>query len=149
MQSIWGILSAVKEKPESLITCPSESPADILSLPDSWVRLSVCVQVLRNRIGPRCVPSLVFRVLRVTGRTGAGALPQCPHCAVPAGLLCGMIAIADAVKPEAALAVHTLKSMGVDVVLITGDNRKTARAIAAQVRAAPSPLPHTQVVPGS
>uniref|UniRef100_A0A8C4MHM1 Copper-transporting ATPase 2 n=1 Tax=Equus asinus TaxID=9793 RepID=A0A8C4MHM1_EQUAS len=49
------------------------------------------------------------------------------------GVLCGMIAIADAVKQEAALAVHTLKSMGVDVVLITGDNRKTARAIAAQV----------------
>ncbi|XP_021113465.1 copper-transporting ATPase 2 isoform X2 [Heterocephalus glaber] len=49
------------------------------------------------------------------------------------GVLCGMIAIADAVKPEAALAVHTLKSMGVDVVLITGDNRKTAKAIATQV----------------
>lgn len=53
----------------------------------------------------------------------------------PAGVLCAMIAIADAVKQEAALAVHTLKSMGVDVVLITGDNRKTARAIATQVRA--------------
>uniref|UniRef100_A0A3Q1MGR1 Copper-transporting ATPase 2 n=1 Tax=Bos taurus TaxID=9913 RepID=A0A3Q1MGR1_BOVIN len=49
------------------------------------------------------------------------------------GVLCGMIAIADSVKQEAALAVHTLKSMGVDVVLITGDNRKTARAIATQV----------------
>ncbi|XP_058526802.1 copper-transporting ATPase 2 isoform X1 [Ochotona princeps] len=49
------------------------------------------------------------------------------------GVLCGMIAIADSVKPEAALAVHTLKSMGVDVVLITGDNHKTARAIATQV----------------
>uniref|UniRef100_A0A671FUN8 Copper-transporting ATPase 2 n=1 Tax=Rhinolophus ferrumequinum TaxID=59479 RepID=A0A671FUN8_RHIFE len=49
------------------------------------------------------------------------------------GVLCGMFAVADAVKQEAALAVHTLESMGVDVVLITGDNRKTARAIAAQV----------------
>ncbi|KAG8524815.1 Copper-transporting ATPase 2 [Galemys pyrenaicus] len=49
------------------------------------------------------------------------------------GVLCAMIAISDAVKQEAALAVHTLKSMGVDVVLITGDNRKTARAIATQV----------------
>ncbi|XP_053420007.1 copper-transporting ATPase 2 isoform X4 [Nycticebus coucang] len=49
------------------------------------------------------------------------------------GVLCGLIAIADAVKPEAALAVHTLQSMGIDVVLITGDNRKTARAIATQV----------------
>lgn len=52
-----------------------------------------------------------------------------------AGVLCGMIAIADTVKQEAALAVHTLKNMGIDVVLITGDNRKTAKAIATQVSA--------------
>ncbi|XP_033949045.1 copper-transporting ATPase 1 isoform X2 [Pseudochaenichthys georgianus] len=47
--------------------------------------------------------------------------------------LCAMIAIADTVKPEAELAVHTLLSMGLEVVLMTGDNSKTARAIAAQV----------------
>ncbi|CAI9590587.1 unnamed protein product [Staurois parvus] len=49
------------------------------------------------------------------------------------GVLCGLIAIADAVKPEAALAVHTLRTMGLDVVLMTGDNSKTAKTIAAQV----------------
>ncbi|XP_078078460.1 copper-transporting ATPase 2 [Mustelus asterias] len=49
------------------------------------------------------------------------------------GTLCGMIAIADTVKPEAALAVWTLNNMGVDVVLITGDNHKTATSIASQV----------------
>ncbi|XP_061755705.1 copper-transporting ATPase 1 [Nerophis ophidion] len=48
-------------------------------------------------------------------------------------LLCAMIAIADTVKPEAKLAVQTLTNMGLEVVLMTGDNSKTARAIAAQV----------------
>uniref|UniRef100_A0A672RHE7 P-type Cu(+) transporter n=1 Tax=Sinocyclocheilus grahami TaxID=75366 RepID=A0A672RHE7_SINGR len=47
--------------------------------------------------------------------------------------LCAMVAIADTVKPEAELAVHTLTAMGLQVVLMTGDNSKTARAIAAQV----------------
>ncbi|XP_028251585.1 copper-transporting ATPase 2 isoform X2 [Parambassis ranga] len=49
------------------------------------------------------------------------------------GVLCAMLAIADTVKAESALAVHTLNSMGVEVVMITGDNRRTAKAIAAQV----------------
>ncbi|XP_077422143.1 copper-transporting ATPase 2 [Vanacampus margaritifer] len=49
------------------------------------------------------------------------------------GVLCAMIAIADTVKAESALAVHTLKRMGIQVVMITGDNRRTAKAIAAQV----------------
>uniref|UniRef100_A0A8C5UYI0 Copper-transporting ATPase 1 n=1 Tax=Microcebus murinus TaxID=30608 RepID=A0A8C5UYI0_MICMU len=47
--------------------------------------------------------------------------------------LCGLIAIADTVKPEAELAVRILKSMGLEVVLMTGDNNKTARSIASQV----------------
>ncbi|XP_034461821.1 copper-transporting ATPase 2 [Hippoglossus hippoglossus] len=49
------------------------------------------------------------------------------------GVLCAMLAIADTVKAESALAVHTLNSKGIEVVMITGDNRRTAKAIAAQV----------------
>ncbi|XP_075691825.1 copper-transporting ATPase 1 [Rhinoderma darwinii] len=49
------------------------------------------------------------------------------------GVLSGLIAIADTVKPEAALAVYTLRSMGLDVILMTGDNSKTAETIASQV----------------
>uniref|UniRef100_A0A7N8Y3D8 P-type Cu(+) transporter n=1 Tax=Mastacembelus armatus TaxID=205130 RepID=A0A7N8Y3D8_9TELE len=48
-------------------------------------------------------------------------------------VLCAMVAIADTVKPEAELAVRTLTNMGLEVVLMTGDNSKTARSIAAQV----------------
>lgn len=45
----------------------------------------------------------------------------------------GIIAVADTVKPEAKEAIDKLKSMGITPVMLTGDNEKTARAIANQV----------------
>jgi copper-(or silver)-translocating P-type ATPase/heavy metal-(Cd/Co/Hg/Pb/Zn)-translocating P-type ATPase len=44
----------------------------------------------------------------------------------------GVIALADALKPEAAEAVAALHRLGVQTVMITGDNRRTAEAIARQ-----------------
>lgn len=49
------------------------------------------------------------------------------------GVLLGMIAVADVVKPDSAQAVEELKNMGIHVIMLTGDNRRTAEAVRAQV----------------
>ena len=50
-----------------------------------------------------------------------------------AGQLIGMIAVADVVKPTSRQAVQELSDMGIEVVMLTGDNAKTAEAIRRQV----------------
>lgn len=45
----------------------------------------------------------------------------------------GVIAIADVLKPNSKMAVMRLKDMGLEVVMLTGDNERTAAAIAKQV----------------
>lgn len=48
------------------------------------------------------------------------------------GQLCGIIAVADTIKEDSPQAVRELQNMGIRVVMLTGDNEKTARAIGAQ-----------------
>lgn len=47
------------------------------------------------------------------------------------GRLLGLIAVSDVVKPESAQAIRELKDMGIYVCMLTGDNARTANAIAA------------------
>ena len=49
------------------------------------------------------------------------------------GVLVGAVVIHDKLKPEAQEAVKCLQSMGLRVALLTGDNRRTALAIADAV----------------
>ena len=46
--------------------------------------------------------------------------------------LLGVIAVADVVKEDSPAAIKQLKDMGIHVVMLTGDNEKTAKAIGAQ-----------------
>ncbi len=50
-----------------------------------------------------------------------------------AGQLVGVIAVADTVKKHSRQAIQQLQARGVEVVMLTGDNRQTAQAIAQQV----------------
>ena len=45
------------------------------------------------------------------------------------GKLCGMIAVADPIKQDSAQAISELRNMGIQTVMLTGDNERTARAI--------------------
>ncbi|WP_455595383.1 heavy metal translocating P-type ATPase [Cloacibacillus porcorum] len=48
------------------------------------------------------------------------------------GALAGIIAVADTIKEESARAVGELKNMGIHVVMLTGDNERTARAVGGE-----------------
>ncbi|MGC4107468.1 MAG: heavy metal translocating P-type ATPase [Thermomicrobiales bacterium] len=64
------------------------------------------------------------------GLADSGATPM--YAAVD-GQLAGVLGVADTLKPGAAETIAELKALGLDVWMVTGDNERTARAIAAKV----------------
>ena len=48
------------------------------------------------------------------------------------GKLAGVIAVADVIKEDSPQAIRELQNMGIHVVMLTGDNERTAKAIGKQ-----------------
>lgn len=76
--------------------------------------------------------NLLTKQMRKAGEETAGEGKTPLYFAVD-GRLLGMIAVADVVKEDSAQAVRELQRMGIQVVMLTGDNRRTAQAIGRQI----------------
>lgn len=79
---------------------------------------------VRNRIDGKTAAETADR-LESEGKTAMTLASE--------GRILGIVAVADPIKPSSAEAVELLKKLGTEVWMVTGDNEKTARAVAAKV----------------
>jgi Cu+-exporting ATPase len=102
---------------------------------------AVAGQGIRARVGGRPVLVGTLRFLEESGIETGLAQPVAAREARARtvvlvgidGRTAGFLALADTVKPDAAEAVRRFRASGIEPVMITGDNERTARAVADQV----------------
>jgi P-type Cu+ transporter len=110
-----------------------EVPETFQALPGYGVEATIAgqrVQVGNRKLMERArVPMTAFDagIARVSdeGKT--------PMLVAVDGHPAGIIAVADTIKDDAILAIRALQNLGLEVVMVTGDNARTAHAIAKQV----------------
>ncbi len=109
------------------------APEAFLSVPGQGIRATVSGRAVR--VGNLAwleaegiAPATLGRDLQEIA--GAGGTPI---CVAVDGTAAGVLSVADEVKAGAPDAIRRLRGMGLDVIMLTGDNRRTAEAVAAEV----------------
>ena len=119
---------AIVREGESRAIAPAEV-SDFRALPGSGLRAKLGGEALcgGSRKFIEALTPLPNEVAAEADRLADGG--NTPLLFTLGGRLLGMIAVADPVKPESPEAVRQLQNMGIRVVMLTGDNRRTAQAV--------------------
>ncbi len=109
------------------------APETFVSVPGQGIRATVSGRaVLVGNLawleGEGIDPATLGHHMREIADTGGIAI-----CVAVDGKAAGVLSVADEVKAGAAEAIRRLREMGLDVVMLTGDNLRTAKAVAEKV----------------
>ena len=106
--------------------------SEFAAVPGKGIRASVCGRIVA--VGNRAlVESDAIAVTELAGAAEELAREGATPMYVAAdGQMLGIIAVADPLKPESAQAVAELEALGLEVWMLTGDNRLTADAVARE-----------------
>ena len=121
----------VKEAEYKKIELPSIQ--EFNSIPGEGINATInnkCVSIGNRKIMNRNNISINFIEEKANNLASSGKTPM--FIAID-GILIGIIAVADTVKENSEKAIKALHNMGIEAVMLTGDNEKTAKAIAKQV----------------
>ena len=97
---------------------------------------------VRGRVGPRAVALGNAAMMREIGLDPASAEARADALRAEGrtamfvavdGTLAGIVAVADPIKATTEQAIHALHALGLKVIMATGDNQRTAEAVAAQL----------------
>ena len=141
-QELLRLAAALEAKSEHPISAAITSRAEGLELPEVTGFKAVAgnglngtvqgrtvyggnAEFIQKQAKPEAALSSAARKLAAEGKT--------PVFFAEKGKVLGLIAVADTIKPDSKEAIEQLKKQGLYVVMLTGDNAKTAKAIAAQV----------------